>query len=59
MYRKYITILVYCISFSPCSGLFTSVLSTMTSTTAAFDLEMHSWLLKLSSNLIAGSVYIN
>ncbi|XP_050429862.1 huntingtin isoform X2 [Adelges cooleyi] len=39
-------------SSSPCSALFTSVLSTMTSSTAAFDLEMHCWMLKLSSNLV-------
>ncbi|XP_025420820.1 huntingtin [Sipha flava] len=40
------------LSIRPCSGLFTSVLSIMTSTTAAFDLEIHCWMLKLSSNLI-------
>lgn len=40
--------------YRSCLGLFTSVLSTMTSTTAAFELEMHCWMLKLSSNLIMG-----
>lgn len=44
--------------FSSCSGLFTCVLSIMTSTTAAFDLEMHCWMLKLSSNLITGKTYL-
>jgi len=29
----------------------------MTLTTAAFDLEMHCWMLKLSSNLITGIYY--
>ncbi|VVC25146.1 Hypothetical protein CINCED_3A023792 [Cinara cedri] len=42
---------------SACSGLFTSVLSTMTSTTAAYDLEMHCWMLKLSSNLITELIH--
>ncbi|XP_050533729.1 huntingtin isoform X2 [Daktulosphaira vitifoliae] len=36
---------------SPCSALFTSVLSSLISSTA-LDLEMHSWMLKLSSNLV-------
>ncbi|CAH1724958.1 unnamed protein product [Aphis gossypii] len=44
-------------STSSCSGLFTSILSTMTLTTAAFDLEMHCWMLKLSSNLITELIH--